>query len=176
MLTEQANMRLNSRSKERDLQMTLNLLSNFWATAVCATALTAAAATGAELATSDHESGTARAEVLELKRIPGGMLMLRVAISNTGRTPMDSTQFDGPSSVDSSTFSGTNLIDPLNKKKYFVVRDGVNTCVCSQGLKSLLPGARMLVWARYPAPPEGVQKISVMIPHFLPMDEVAIGK
>jgi len=133
-------------------------------------------AESAELATSEHESGSGKAEVLELKRIPGGMLMLRLAIVNTGRAPMSVIQFDGPYGVDSSTFSGTNLIDSLNKKKYFVVRDGEMHCVCSQGLKDLQPGARMLVWARYPAPPEGVQKISVMIPHFLPLDDVAIGK
>jgi hypothetical protein len=34
----------------------------------------------------------------------------------------------------------------------------------------------MTLWARFPAPPAGVQKVSVVIPHFLPIDDVPIGR
>jgi hypothetical protein len=142
-----------------------------------ATVLVARAQSAPALATADHESGSARAEVIEQKRIAGGMLMLRVAITNNGRETLNmSREYVDPRTGDVYSVSGLTLIDPTNKKKYFVVRDAANNCVCSEGLKDLKPGGRIIVWARFPSPPEGVQKISVMIPHFTPMDDVAIGK
>lgn len=129
------------------------------------------------LGSSDNGSGTGRAEVMELKRIPGDMLMLRMAIVNTGRETMGmSRDYVDPKTGDTYSVSGITLVDPVNKKKYFVVRDAENTCVCSEGLKDIKPGDRIAGWARFPAPPEDVRKISVLIPSFPPIDEVAIAK
>jgi hypothetical protein len=159
--------------------MSLNKCKGLWVL-LCMAGTTWAAGppqTSAPLATSDHESGTGRAEVLEQKRTTGGMLMLQVAIANTGREPMSMARdYVDPKSSDFSSVSGIVLIDAVNKKKYFVVRDAANNCVCSEGLKDVKPGGRVVVWARFPSPPDGVQKLSVMIPHFTPMDDVAIGK
>src|SRR5436309_1574504 len=38
------------------------------------------------------------------------------------------------------------------------------------------PSARLSLWAKYPAPPDNVAKISVIIPHFAPMDDVPLGR
>lgn len=129
------------------------------------------------LGTSDNDKGTGRAELMELKRISGGMLMLRMALVNTSSAPMSlATEYTDSNTGDVYSVSGVTLIDPVNKKKYFVVRDAAGHCVCSEGLKDLKPGDRAMAWARFPAPPEDLQKISVMIPHFSPIDEIAITK
>lgn len=142
-----------------------------------ATAAAAPAAPANALATSDNDKGTGRAELTELKRISGGMLMLKLAIVNTGHDPMSMTfEYTDPGTSDANSVSGITLVDPVNKKKYFVVRDGANGCLCATGLKDVKPGERITAWARFPAPPDDVQKMSVMIPHFPPIDEVAIVK
>jgi hypothetical protein len=134
-------------------------------------------ASASALATSDNDGGTGRAEIVELKRIPGDMLMLRTAFVSTGREPMSmATTYTDPRTGDVYNVGGITLVDPVNKKKYFVVRDSGNNCVCSEGLKDVKPGERIMAWARFPGPPEDVQKLSVLIPHFPPMDEVAVAK
>jgi hypothetical protein len=76
---------------------------------------------------------------------------------------------------DFNSIGGVHLIDPVGKKKYFVARDSEGKCVCSQGIKDIAPGASVNVWAKFAAPPAEVQKVSVIVPHFSPMDDVAIG-
>jgi hypothetical protein len=129
------------------------------------------------LATTIDEAGTLRADVLELKQTSGGILMLRVAFTNVSPTSIapGTSQFSdlGQSGGD---VGGINLIDPVNKKKYFVLRDAEKKCVCSGYLPRLAAGERTTSWARFPAPPEDVRKISVMIPSFPPMDLVVITR
>jgi hypothetical protein len=67
-------------------------------------------------------------------------------------------------------------VDSAGKKKYFVVRDTENHCLCSRDVKDLSPGARTNLWAKFPAPPDDVQKISVVIPHFGPIDDAPISR
>jgi hypothetical protein len=131
----------------------------------------------AALATADNDRETGRAEVMELKRISGDMLMLRIAIVNTGTETLSlATGYSAPRTGDVYSVSGVTLVDPVNKKKYFVVRDSANNCLCSENLKDLKPGGRIVAWTRFPAPPDDVQKISVLIPLFSPMDDVAIAR
>jgi hypothetical protein len=80
------------------------------------------------------------------------------------------------STIDFNTIAGVTLVDGTNKKKYFVVRDTENTCLCSRGLRDIPAKSRGNVWAKFPAPPDDVQKISIVIPHFGPIDDVAISR
>lgn len=77
---------------------------------------------------------------------------------------------------DFNSIGGVTLLDGANKKKYFVVRDTENTCVCSRGLKDIPAKSRGNVWAKFPAPPDDVQKISIVVPHFGPIDDVPISR
>jgi hypothetical protein len=72
--------------------------------------------------------------------------------------------------------SGIHLIDAANKKKYFVVRDADGACVCSSNIANIAPGSQSVLWAKFPAPPDDVQKITVEIPHFPPIEDVAITR
>jgi hypothetical protein len=77
---------------------------------------------------------------------------------------------------DFGSIGGVTLVDGANKKKYFVVRDTENTCLCSRELKDIPAKSRANVWAKFPAPPDDVQKISIVIPHFGPIDDVPISR
>jgi hypothetical protein len=75
-----------------------------------------------------------------------------------------------------SSLGGVTLVDIAGKKKYEVARDSARRCLCSGNLSRLDPGARLSLWAKFPAPPDDVQKISVLIPFFPPIEEVPISR
>jgi hypothetical protein len=107
------------------------------------------------------------------------VLTLKFRLVNEGDKKLDFGYDFGDSALgatDSGTIGGIHLLDEKNKKKYFVIRDEKQVCVCSRGLKSVEAKGSANLWARFPAPPDGVEKISVIVPRFLPLDDVPISK
>jgi len=133
---------------------------------------------GTALATADGDTAGVTASLKELKRSSGDTISMKLVITN-GSAKRISTGYDFADRdheiIDFASIGGVQLIDPVGKKKYFVARDSEGKCVCSRGLKDIDAGASLNVWAKFPAPPADVQKISVIVPHFSPMDDVPIG-
>jgi hypothetical protein len=147
------------------------------ATTSSAPVTTAAPPSG--IATADGETEGITAVAKELKRTSGDTVTLKLTIVNNSSKRMGFGYAFGDKAheiTDFSSVGGLQLIDPVGKKKYFVARDTENKCVCSRDLKDLDAGKSINVWAKFPAPPEGVDKISIVIPHFTPMDDVPISK
>jgi hypothetical protein len=137
----------------------------------------AAAAAPKPLATADGEKTGSRIEVQELKRVSGGTVMLRfVMVNDADQTLNVGYDFGSGSTTDIGTVGGVHLIEPVGKKKYLVVRDTNNACDCSRGVRDLAAKSRANLWARFPAPPDGVDKITVVVPKFSPMDDVPISR
>jgi hypothetical protein len=129
------------------------------------------------LATADGERPGSRVEIHELKRASGGTMMLRFALINDAdQTFGISYEFGAGSTSDYGTFGGVHLIEPVGKKKYLVVRDSESKCDCSRGVKDIAAKSRANLWARFPAPPDNVERITVVVPKFSPMDDVAISR
>lgn len=148
--------------------------------APAAAAPAAPVATGpAAIASADGEASGVRAEVTEFKRTSGGTVSLKVRMINDSEKQVsfdynfvdpqhDTTDFGG--------VGGIHLIDPVGKKKYFVARDTENKCVCSQKVADIPKGGRTNVWAKFPSPPDEVTQLSIVIPHFSPMDDVPLSR
>jgi alkyl hydroperoxide reductase subunit AhpC len=116
-------------------------------------------------------------EIQELKRVSGGTTMLRFTLINDAdKTLSVGYDFGAGSTSDISTVGGVHLIEPVGKKKYLVVRDSENNCDCSRGVRDVAAKSRVNLWARFPAPPDNVEKITVIVPHFSPMDDVPISR
>ena len=132
------------------------------------------------LAATDGEYTDVKLEVTELKRTSGDTLTLKFTIINDSSEQMTFSYDFGEAGKygtgDFNSVGGVNLVDAAGKKKYLVLRDSAGNCLCSRGLKDVQPGARANLYAKFPAPPEGVEKITVEIPHFIPMDDVPISK
>lgn len=131
------------------------------------------------IASADGDTPGSKVEIHELKRTSGDTLTLRFSMVNGGNTDISFNYAfveEGKSIPDFNSVGGVHLIDPVGKKKYFVVRDTENQPSCSKGLKDLAPGGRLNLWSKFPAPPEDVQIISVVVPHFGPMDDVPISR
>ena len=138
-----------------------------------------APASSSAIATSDGESPGTRVEVTELRRGSGGILSLKfIMINDSDKSIEFGATFATPDDWrgDYNSIGGVTLVDPVAKKKYFVVRDAEKKCVCSSELKEVIKGSRVNLWAKFPAPPEDVSKIGILIPHFAPMDDVPISK
>jgi hypothetical protein len=78
--------------------------------------------------------------------------------------------------------SGVYLVDPEGKKKYLVLRDTNKGCICTTGilkageaLKGLDAGQQTTMFAKFPAPPASVTKLTVAVPHFPALDGVPLG-
>ena len=70
---------------------------------------------------------------------------------------------------------GVYLIDAAGMKKYLVVRDADDHCVCSRDIEDIDKGKSATMWAKFPAPPDDVQAMVIVIPHFIPIDDVPVG-
>jgi len=131
---------------------------------------------GPALATADGDLPGARVEIQELKRTSGDTLSLKFAMVNDSDKELSfGYNFTEPNKG-YGDIGGVHLLDAVAKKKYFVVRDAEGACVCSRDVPRILPKSRSNLWAKFPAPPEDVQKITVVIPHFTPMDDVPISR
>lgn len=143
-------------------------------------ASTPAAKTPSVLAATDGEYPDVKLEVTGLKRTSGNTLTLKFTIINDSSEAMDFSYDFGEEgkygTIDFNSVGGVNLVDAAGKKKYLVLRDSDGKCVCSRSLKDVQPGSRANLYAKFPAPPESVEKITVEIPHFIPMDDVPISK
>ena len=147
--------------------------------ATTATSTPQSSAPAVVIAAADGEKGGTRVEITELKRLSDNTLNLKFAIVNDTDDRFSFSYDYGDSEQgarDYNTIGGVTLVDGANKKKYFVVRDTENNCVCSRGLKEIPPKSRGNVWAKFPAPPDDVQKISIVIPHFSPIDDAPISR
>jgi hypothetical protein len=144
-----------------------------------ATPAAPAAPAAVVIATAEGEKAGTRVDITELKRSGDNNLTLKFAMVNDGPDKLGfGYDYGDPqnSIKDFSSIAGVTLVDGANKKKYFVVRDTENSCLCSRDLKDIPAKSRANVWAKFPAPPDDVQKISIVIPHFGPIDDVPISR
>ena len=125
----------------------------------------------APLATAESDRGAGvRIEVTQLKRSGGGTVDLRLTLINDSDVAVRYGGNFEPSLAD------VTLIDLAGKRKYFVVKDGDGECVCSSRVFELERRSRANMWARFPAPPEDVERLSIVIPRFSPIDEVPLSR
>jgi hypothetical protein len=135
------------------------------------------AVAGAALATTEGETAGVKLEVQELK-VSNGVVMMKFTVTNESKAPVDGMAMADRENLtkDYHDVSGAYLVDTANKKKYLVIRDSDNQCLCSRNLGGVAPGTAANLWARFPAPPDNVQKIGVVVPHFIPMDDVPLTR
>ena len=150
------------------------------AAAPASSAVAAPASSAAVIATADGETDGIKAEILDLKRDSGGTVTLKFTLVNNSKQDVGFGYGFGDDAnfhiTDFDSIGGVNLVDTVNKKKYMVARDSENHCLCSRGLSGVGPATRKNLYAQFPAPPDDVQKINVVIPHFLPANDVPVSR
>ena len=135
----------------------------------------------AKVLASEELSSGIRVDILELKRTSGGSVTLRFAVvndtkQNLGILGIFSNLNRGGYDWDVSKIA---LLDTPNKKKYLVMTDSENHCVCSRGGSDtayVRGGTRGTFWAKFQAPPENVTKLTVEIPGPPPFEDLPLGQ
>jgi outer membrane protein OmpA-like peptidoglycan-associated protein len=92
-----------------------------------------------------------------------GELDLAVALFETGRDN------------DYETANGIGLLDGTGNKLYMPLRTADGRCLCSDLSATVIPpGGAADVFAVFPAPPASVRRVSVLMPHTVPLQDVPI--
>lgn len=127
------------------------------------------------IASTDGETEGIRIDVTEFKRVSGDTVNLKFNVVNGSSEQLSmNSLLDDRSMNEYYTAGGIHLVDPVNKRKYFVVRDADKNCVCSRDISSIDAGKKSALWAKFPAPPADVQRISIVFPKFIPLDDVPL--
>ena len=142
-------------------------------TAIGLIGLFAAPTSAAELKAEGTEPGISIV-IQDLKRDESNSVTLRFQLINeSGKFFHPGCKWREASNRACEEVGGVHLIDNANKKKYLVVRDSTGKCVCSV-VQQVKAGARSNLWAKFAAPPANVEKVTVVIPDFQPIDGVPI--
>jgi hypothetical protein len=150
------------------LSMGLFALGLFCTTVVLANSVEAGAI--AESSTPGY-----RAEAVELKRDGTGGVTLTLKIYNDGDKKGDiSCALRAEGGEACKQISGVYLIDGVNKKRHLVMRDADGKCICTDTLGNVALSSSATVWAKFPEPPNAVDKMTVIVPLFLPLDGVPV--
>jgi len=118
-----------------------------------------------------------RCDLLEVKRVSGGALLVRWRVINTGG--------GGTSGLTATTakpirydFGWNELffIDPAENKRYQFLTDSGGNRILDVWYGDLEPGQQRVNWAKFPAPPPSSTKISLALPKFPPFEDVPVSQ
>jgi hypothetical protein len=121
-----------------------------------------------ELVGEGEKTGT-KVVVRDLKRDDGGTVTLRFRVVTDRDEASQLYQLLGGYLDDK-----VHLIDAAGKKKYLVVKDSSNKCECTAIKGNVSKDDPVNLWAKFPAPPATVQKITVVVSGFEPIESVPI--
>jgi hypothetical protein len=116
-----------------------------------------------------------RAEAVDLKRDGTGSVTLTLTLYNDGDKQADlGCELRSNPGESCGQISGVYLIDTFNRKRHLVLRDSDGKCICMDTLAKIAPKGNVTVWAKFPAPPDDVRQMTVILPLFLPLDGVPV--
>ena len=122
----------------------------------------------------DAEWSGVQTDLLEVRRMSDNTIRVRWRWRNTGDQDVALYAQDSFNLLQTETY----LLDPANKKKLFVVTDAKGYAIGTNIGASfrVKPKESYAAWAKFPAPPANVEKITVVIAKTPPFEDVAIGK
>ncbi len=136
----------------------------------------ASSSSNSALATTEGDVPGLKIAINELKRTSNTVTLKFTVYNGTDGRVSTQGVFDGDEYHRYRHLGGVHLIDTQSKKKYFVVTDSDGKVLSSTDFPDIAPRSQIMVWAKFPAPPDDVQKITVEIPHFVPLEDVPISR
>lgn len=108
--------------------------------------------------------------VQEVKRDPGGFVTVSGEIKNTGDQPRGLNGMEGSESnivaQNPNSVAGATLVDKVGKKRYYVLRDTDNRCLCTTAMTNVPAGGTTPVFMQFPAPPNTTTEVDFTLPSF----------
>ncbi len=128
------------------------------------------------LATVEGVEPHTSAQLLDLRRTGPKVVTVTLRISrgssnvSLGWRPA----LEGPEG-EYDTASGLRLIDEVNGREHFPLKDADGHCLCTNGIESLFDNQSLSVSAKFPAPPADVDRVSLHVPEFQSFDSILLG-
>ena len=107
-----------------------------------------------------------RADLLEVRRVSGGALIVKWRVVNT--SPDKPVRYD-------FGWNDVYYVDPAENKKYGYLTDSEGNRILDIWYGTLKPGEQRGNWAKFPAPPPTSSKISITLPKFPPFEDAPVS-
>lgn len=116
-----------------------------------------------------------RLEVQRLERSTGDTVTLRAELVNDSGKVI---RLDCVELGLCNSWQNVWLVDMENKTEYGVLYSNRNghQFLSSPVPYDIKPGQRLALWARFPSPPASVERVSILMENFEPLDDVAIQR
>jgi hypothetical protein len=125
------------------------------------------------------EDPSLRADLLEVKRVSGGGLLVRWRIVDTAGAQQGSglVASAAPKPINYNDWSWSDLYytDPAENKKYSVLTDTDGQRLIDVYSGNVSPGEVHENWAKFPAPPATSTKVTIYIPKFPPFEDTPVS-
>jgi len=132
---------------------------------------------GTVLATGQYsDDPDLQCDLLEVKRVSGGALLVRWRIINTAGQTGGLTASKPKTIRYNFDWSELFYIDPAENKKYQFLTDSAGNRILLVWYGDLEAGQQRLNWAKFPAPPTTSTKISIAIPRFAPFEDIPVAQ
>jgi len=106
----------------------------------------------------------------QAKRDAGGFVTVQASIKNEGTQSKNTTAWAGTETAllakNPNSVAGATLVDKVGKKRYYILRDTENRCLCTTGIPPLLAGKTTSVFMQFPAPPNTTTEVDFTLPTF----------
>jgi len=138
-----------------------------------------AAAPTSALASAQYSADPAvRCDLLEVKRVSGGALLIRWRIINTAGGQQAGSLTAAQTKPVYYDFGWPELYytDPSENKKYSFLTDSEGNRILDVYWGNIAAGEQRANWAKFPAPPSSSTKITVYIPKFPPFEDVPVSQ
>jgi hypothetical protein len=146
----------------------------------------AAPAAGGVLASAQYSHDPdLRCDLLEVRRVSGGALLVRWRLVNTASEPSAAGGFASTTPAKTINYNDSPIsaqwgqlyyIDPAENKKYLPLTDSNGERIMEAFAGNVGAGQQRLNWAKFPAPPPTSTKISVSIPYFAPFEDAPVSQ
>ncbi|MFE5398006.1 hypothetical protein ACFQ9U_26020 [Streptomyces sp. NPDC056568] len=108
--------------------------------------------------------------VTSAARDAGGFVTVSGEIKNDGaeaaRVPIQTRGDETEIMRHGGSLGGATLVDPANKKRYYVLRDTDGRPLTTTDMPRIKPGASIPVFMQFPAPPADTTKVTFQLPTF----------
>lgn len=138
----------------------------------------AAAPAGTVMASETYtQDQNIRADLLEVRRVSGGALLVKWRIVNTATQSGAGSLASAEDKPVYYNFDWDDLyyVDPAENKKYGFLTDSESNRILDVYYGNLKPGETRANWAKFPAPPATSTKISLTLPKFPPFEDVPVA-
>lgn len=123
---------------------------------------------------SGSEEGT-RLSLLQLRRTGPKVVTATLRIASTRDEYFAwSPSLEGDEG-EWDTAEGLRLVDEVNGREHSPLRTPDGECLCSNDIGAIPEGEQIGVYAKFPAPPKGVDRASLHVPGFQSIDDVPLA-